>query len=51
MFDGSSEVTDTYMEPETVITPDNKAAIETTMPTLKAFVEEARMILTKKILR
>ena len=57
MVDGSSEVTDAYMEPETVITPDHKEAIEIhnayTEGFLWAFLwaKSSGMISGKKIFR
>ena len=51
IFDGSSEVTDAYMEPEKVITPDNKEAIEIHNAYTEGFLWEAGMILGQKILR
>ena len=53
MVDGSSEVTDAYMEPETVITPDHKEAIEIHNAYTEGFLwaKSSGMILGKKIFR
>lgn len=51
MVDGSFEVTDAYIEPETVFIPDNKEATEIHKAYTKGFLWEDGMIWGQKILR